>query len=255
MKVVYIISTEKKRADNIYKPGKHTGSIRKLESRYVTALINPIVYFYYPTKYASLIEKEIKKKLDNRRIINNNGTKTEWVYAELKLITDIIYETDAILHQLAITDPNNKKLIDILSEKSNDESDEESDNESDEQSNEEPDTMQLFIDKYYDDHEGGIITKNNFIKLYQKYYNIRDVKISNLTSDLERLGYSYNSQGKKTENKLIYDKNNIIETKILHRGTIIGLKENKKLVKKIKNKENEMKKIFDKQNNRNNNFV
>lgn len=99
MEVVYIISTKEKSAENIFKPGKHTGTLRKLESRYVTSLVNPIVYFYYPTKYASLIEAEIKKQLDAQRIINDNGTKTEWVKTELRTITDIIHDTEALLQK------------------------------------------------------------------------------------------------------------------------------------------------------------
>lgn len=103
--------------------------------------------------------------------------------------------------------------------------------------------MKLFIEQYYDDHKGGIITKNSFIELYQNYFNINDVKMSDLTTDLSNLGYSYNSQGKKTEYKLIYDDDeNVIETKILNRGTIIGLKENQKLVKERKAKDKELRK-------------
>ena len=95
MRSVYVVSTHEKSKLNMYKIGKHTGTLRKLESRYTTSLINPIVYFFYPTTHASIIETEIKKQLDSDRIVNDNETKTEWVHLELKLIINTILDISA----------------------------------------------------------------------------------------------------------------------------------------------------------------
>jgi hypothetical protein len=70
MEVIYIISTRERAKKNLYKPGKHTGTLRKLESRYTTPLINPIIHFFHPTPEASLIENELKKILHEHRVIN-----------------------------------------------------------------------------------------------------------------------------------------------------------------------------------------
>lgn len=94
MEIVYIISTHNKSNKNKYKLGKHAGTLRKLESRYVTPLINPIVYFFYPTVNASDIENEIKKQLIENRVVNNNGRKTEWFCIELKVLINKIFDLD-----------------------------------------------------------------------------------------------------------------------------------------------------------------
>ena len=92
MEVIYIISTLEKANNNEYKPGKHTGSISQLESRYVTSLINPIIYFYYLCNNACDIERLLKQKLKEYRIVNLNGTVTEWVKLDLKKIIDAILD-------------------------------------------------------------------------------------------------------------------------------------------------------------------
>lgn len=77
----------------------------------------------------------------------------------------------------------------------------------------------------------------------KKHHNIKNIRITNLTSDLIRLGYTYNSQGKITETKLIYDnKCNVVESETVNRGTIIGLKENDNLIRERETKEKPKKK-------------
>jgi hypothetical protein len=99
MTSVYIVSTEEKAKEGIYKIGKHTGTTRNLESRYTTSLIDPIIYFFYPTIYASTIETQIKKQLDSKRIVNKNGNKSEWIHGELKQIIDIIFDVEISLQK------------------------------------------------------------------------------------------------------------------------------------------------------------
>jgi hypothetical protein len=94
MTTIYIVSTEERAKENIYKLGKHTGTIRNLESRYGTPLIDPIIYFFYPTIYASIIENEIKRHLNSKRILNKNGNKSEWINLELKHIINIIFNIE-----------------------------------------------------------------------------------------------------------------------------------------------------------------
>jgi len=112
----YII--EKAKEDK-YKCGYWEHTLHKLEQRYVTYLVDPIVYFFHPTHNVNFIEAEVKKRLDQYRMSNGNGTKTEWFHIKLDIliatILEIINENKPIDDVDAeFTIQNNKfELIDI----------------------------------------------------------------------------------------------------------------------------------------------
>jgi hypothetical protein len=83
IEAMYIISTIEQAEQDKYKLGNHTGTDKKLKSRYVTPLINPIIYYFRYVKNAKKIESIMKTKYDNNRIINQNGRKTEWFNIKL----------------------------------------------------------------------------------------------------------------------------------------------------------------------------
>lgn len=96
-RAVYIVTTCEQRKKNRYKVGKHTGSFRKLESRYITPLVDPIICFFYPSEYAAMTEKKVKKQFDSFRIVNKNGTKTEWFQIDLKVVISAICDIELAL--------------------------------------------------------------------------------------------------------------------------------------------------------------
>ena len=90
MQSIYIISTIQKADNDKYKFGRHKGPKKKLKSRYRTYLIEPIIYFFKPVNNYILVENIVKDILNDFRIINNNGKKTEWVKLNLLKIIKII---------------------------------------------------------------------------------------------------------------------------------------------------------------------
>jgi len=90
MTAIYIISTKSRAKKKYYKVGSHTGTIKKLKSRYSTPLINEKVYYFHPHSKAKDIEKQFKKKLFDSRIVNKRGHRTEWVKLELSIIINHI---------------------------------------------------------------------------------------------------------------------------------------------------------------------
>lgn len=93
-KSIYVISTEADSKINKYKIGNHTGSQKKLLSRYQTYLINPIIFYYRPVHNWTIIDSEIKSKLHDYRIQTNDGTVTEWFQLQL---SDIIFHIEEII--------------------------------------------------------------------------------------------------------------------------------------------------------------
>lgn len=84
--IIYIISNCANVRDSRYKVGKHKGDQRKLINRYKTALIDPTIYLFYPCSDASQMETAILTELDQYRVVDAGGKKTEWVQAPLLLI-------------------------------------------------------------------------------------------------------------------------------------------------------------------------
>lgn len=87
---IYVISTHYKANINEFKVGKFSGSMKKLISRYNTTLITPIIFYYREVNNYTLIEKQILSDLDEFRIINANGNKTEWIRLDKDTIINII---------------------------------------------------------------------------------------------------------------------------------------------------------------------
>jgi len=81
----------------------------------------------------------------------------------------------------------------------------------------ENDKMKLFIEEYFKPQVEGTICKDDFLKLYQEYYQLTKIQWQNLSNDVKRCGYKYDRQ-KQKNNKT---------------GLIIGLTENDKLLAKI----------------------
>ena len=100
MESVYIVSTLKIAKDDEYKLGMHSGTQKKLLSRYGTPLIDPIIYFFRPVNDFKKIEALALKKFNKYRIINDSGKKTEWIKLNLNTLTigltKIISENDDI---------------------------------------------------------------------------------------------------------------------------------------------------------------
>ncbi|ANB50172.1 T5orf172 domain-containing protein [Powai lake megavirus] len=98
MQSIYIVSTLEKAKKKEYKIGQHTGTQRKLLSRYGTPLIDPIIYFFRPVHNSKKIETLILKKLNKYRIINSSGNKTEWIKLDIdniiKKVCEIIWKND-----------------------------------------------------------------------------------------------------------------------------------------------------------------
>lgn len=75
---IYVVSTKSRALENIYKIGYHTGTQKKLLSRYRTSLINPIIYFFINVDNKEVIEKNVHEKLKDYMILDDDSNKTEW---------------------------------------------------------------------------------------------------------------------------------------------------------------------------------
>lgn len=95
MKAIYLISSKDRVKKNKYKFGKHTGTSVRLISRYITALIKPIIFHFAIVENNDEIEKEVLRRLDKYRIVNSRGNKSEWLQTELIRIVDTINEVTA----------------------------------------------------------------------------------------------------------------------------------------------------------------
>jgi hypothetical protein len=79
--------------DDLFKMGHHTGSIKKLRSRYLTAHPNMDVRLFYKTENAIAIENIIKNRYKKERVLNDNGNLSEWyILSSEKIISDIFKE-------------------------------------------------------------------------------------------------------------------------------------------------------------------
>lgn len=87
---VYVLSTRERAMFDIYKIGRHSGTSEKLLSRYRTTLFHPIIYHSVITGESERLERLTLKYLDNYRIINDTGRKSEWVQMKLPVIKNLI---------------------------------------------------------------------------------------------------------------------------------------------------------------------
>ena len=110
MTAIYVISISEKALKNEYKLGSHTGTKSKLLGRYRTYFTHPILYYYNEAYNSYYIEGFLKNILDEYRIVNENGNKSEWLHIELGKLIEII---DAAIHEYPKTfmkRKNNQKI-------------------------------------------------------------------------------------------------------------------------------------------------
>lgn len=100
---VYILTTKGRIKKNKYKVGSHKGLEKKLESRYVTPLIDPIICFFHYTEHARIVELTFKRLFIDDRIVNKKGVRTEWV---------IMDETEIIKWLIDIDETYQETLLD-----------------------------------------------------------------------------------------------------------------------------------------------
>ena len=93
MSGLYIVSTLDRIAANTFKVGKHTGTQRKLISRYRTYLVDPIILFYHPdsSDKIDLLERSVLEQLTHARISDEDGRTTEWIRAPLFEIIETVF--------------------------------------------------------------------------------------------------------------------------------------------------------------------
>jgi hypothetical protein len=90
MKSLYLVSTLEKSKKDEYKFGRYGNTEKKLLSRYRTYLINPICYYFKFVNNYIVLENKILSLLDDYRLPDENGKKTEWVKLELSKIIPVI---------------------------------------------------------------------------------------------------------------------------------------------------------------------
>ena len=114
MTAIYVISISEKALKNEYKLGSHTGTKSKLLGRYRTYFTHPILYYYNEAYNSYYIEGFLKNILDEYRIVNENGNKSEWLHIELGKLIEII---DAAIHEYPKTfmkRKNNQKIKHVI---------------------------------------------------------------------------------------------------------------------------------------------
>jgi len=71
MTFIYIVSNNIYSEKNMFKIGKHKGTKKMLIKRYKTYLIDPIVYFFFPTGNVSQDESNLLQRFSNYRVSNS----------------------------------------------------------------------------------------------------------------------------------------------------------------------------------------
>ena len=87
---IYLISTPEQMDRDEYKVGKYSRSLSQLVSRYATPLIIPLVFCFIKVNNYTVIEQKILEELDEFRMINVNGNKSEWIKLDRNKIINII---------------------------------------------------------------------------------------------------------------------------------------------------------------------
>jgi hypothetical protein len=85
MTFIYVISNQVYAEKNLYKIGKHKGTKKKLLRRYKTYLIDPIVYYFFPTGTYYTDEQTLLSRFSNYRM----GT-SEYVHLDIERILETI---------------------------------------------------------------------------------------------------------------------------------------------------------------------
>lgn len=89
---IYIVSDPDRIKKNEYKIGKHKGSRDDLIQRYITAIPMLNILLFVRVNNFSLIESKIFEKLDEFRLVNINGNKSEWVNLKLDKILPVVHD-------------------------------------------------------------------------------------------------------------------------------------------------------------------
>lgn len=90
---LYILTDPSNFANNTYKVGIHTGTLKKLTSRYQTYLpkFKLILFWRFPNSRE--LEKKILSTFSGQRIKNPNDNQSEWIQAELaEILATIIVD-------------------------------------------------------------------------------------------------------------------------------------------------------------------
>lgn len=87
---IYIVSDPYNESIGRYKVGSHTGSRDKLLSRYVTYLPDAKIFYFREVIDALGIENIIKQICISKRVININGSISEWYNMELSHLIKVI---------------------------------------------------------------------------------------------------------------------------------------------------------------------
>ena len=79
MAAIYVLTDPVNESLSRYKVGSHKGTLSELRSRYITPIPNLIIRYFIQIDNAKQIESYFKLTYENRRIINSNGNRSEWV--------------------------------------------------------------------------------------------------------------------------------------------------------------------------------
>lgn len=88
---LYIVSTPDQINKNTFKVGIHSGTQRKLISRYHTYFPDILILFYFPSEKADQLEKEVFNKLENNRVCDGDNHHTEWIILPLSDIIATVF--------------------------------------------------------------------------------------------------------------------------------------------------------------------
>lgn len=121
---IYILSSPDKIIKNEYKVGYWNNTKKKLISRYKTYLVLPKILYFKKVSNHKFIENKILSKFDSKRLLFENGKKSEWIkinYEKLKdyakkIINECgIFENDEVFEKKTTKKDKYDKIIDIYS--------------------------------------------------------------------------------------------------------------------------------------------
>ena len=90
MATIYVLTDPINESLSRYKVGSHKGTLSELRSRYITPIPNLIIRYFIQIDNAKEIESYFKLAYENRRIINSNGNRSEWVTMSLDEVFNAI---------------------------------------------------------------------------------------------------------------------------------------------------------------------
>ena len=111
MSVIYILSDQSN--PGRYKVGSHRGTLKKLRSRYITALPSLQIHYFIQTPYAKTVEDSFKRLYSQYRVENSNGNLSEWVNMVLE---NVIVAISMLLMQCQARIENGVTMIDLAAQ-------------------------------------------------------------------------------------------------------------------------------------------